>query len=198
MKEEIWKDIKGYEGLYQVSSFGRIKSFKRHKEGILMNPFKSTKNYLMVPLCKNGNKKIKFVHRLVMENFKPDKTKFKYMPYEKINSISIQELVVNHKDGDKQNNNIDNLEWCTVCYNNCEAIRLGLKLKSNYRLGKLGKECPNSIPVNQYSKNGTFIKRWDSGRDVLRFYNKTSNHISDCCKGKRQTYLGFRWEYADE
>ena len=117
MEEEVWKDVVGYEGLYQVSNLGRVKSLgfdKWHKGRILKQSFDSKRNYLFVGLHKDGKIKQKNVHRLVAETFIPNPDN---LP------------CVNHKDEDKTNNfvfvnkdgsvdlNKSNLEWCTVAYN---------------------------------------------------------------------------------
>lgn len=106
---EIWKDIKGYEGLYQVSNFGRIKSLPRtykkryiDKE-IIKKPSKLPKGYLRVGLSKNGNTKYYFIHRLVADTFIPNLNNYP---------------CVNHKDCNTSNNNVDNLEWNTYEQNN--------------------------------------------------------------------------------
>ena len=104
--EEIWKDIEGYEGLYQVSNLGRVKSFPRKgthttKERILKLT-KSNKNYVIVILKNNYIQKAKSVHRLVAEAFIPNPNN---LPQ------------VNHKDENKLNNKVDNLEWCDNIYN---------------------------------------------------------------------------------
>lgn len=93
---EIWKDIEGYEGLYQVSNFGRIKSFKSFKSKILKPSLQSAK-YLQITLCKNEKKSV-LMHRLVAKAFIVNPNN---LPW------------VNHIDGNKLNNNVDNLEWNT-------------------------------------------------------------------------------------
>ena len=123
---EIWKDIKDYEGLYQVSNLGRIKSLvcwagnkysKKYikKEKILK--FKPKKNgYFVVTLRHKNIIKYKTIHRIVAETFLPNPNNYP---------------VVNHIDGNKINNNVSNLEWCTYKHNNQEAIRLGLTPEPN-------------------------------------------------------------------
>ena len=89
--KEIWKDIEGYEGLYQVSNFGRVKNIRRNKELYYIH---TNKKYLCVRLCKNGKKKYYLVHRLVAETYIPNPNNYP---------------IVNHKDENKLNNNLDNL-----------------------------------------------------------------------------------------
>lgn len=96
---EIWKDVLGYEGLYMVSSLGRIKSVKT---GLIMKPKDNGRGYKYVALCKNGRCRTKCIHRLVVEAF--------------IGAIP-KGFEVNHKDEDKGNNTLDNLEICTRSYN---------------------------------------------------------------------------------
>lgn len=116
MNKEVWKDIKGYEGKYQVSNLGRVKSLPKFhrtnkfyssigymsKEKIL-KPLKQSCNYLQVDLCDvNGKRRKKYIHKLVAEAFIPNPNNYEY---------------VNHKDEKKTNNKIDNLEWCSFDYN---------------------------------------------------------------------------------
>lgn len=101
--EEVWKDIPDYEGLYQISNFGNVKSisrmsYKRKCETIIKKPCLSGKGYLKVTLCKDGTKKYVFIHRLVAQMFIPN-------PENK--------LTVDHIDRNKLNNNVNNLRWAT-------------------------------------------------------------------------------------
>lgn len=109
---EEWKDAKGYEGIYQVSRTGKIRRI--YKDGEIkseyLKPFKN-KGYDIAPLYANHKRKNKFVHRIVAETFIPNPNNYP---------------VVNHIDGDKCNNCVENLEWCTQKHNINEAIRLGL------------------------------------------------------------------------
>ena len=100
MSNEIWKDIEGYEGLYQVSNKGRVKSF--HGKGRIMKPGTHPLGYKVVPLTKDGETNTKQVHRLVAQAFIPNPEN---LP------------VINHKDENPSNNNVENLEWCTQKYN---------------------------------------------------------------------------------
>ena len=105
---EIWKDIKGYEGLYQVSNLGRVKSFQNHRVFIRKQSH-NKKGYLVLVLSKN-NKNIQCrVHRLVAEAFLPNPNNYP---------------CINHKDESRTNNTVDNLEWCTVQYNNYYGTRI--------------------------------------------------------------------------
>lgn len=108
--KEIWKDIPGYEGLYQISNLGNIYIIKRKKKKIKTI---NKDGYYYVNLSKNNHKTSYLVHRLVAETFL-NKKKYKYA---KNDNIDEKLLVVNHKDENKLNNCIDNLEWCTNKYN---------------------------------------------------------------------------------
>ena len=163
MDKEIWKDIKGYEGLYQVSNLGNVK----RNNHIL---YKTLRNYLGVKLSKNNIKKFKSIHRLVAETFIPNLENKKQ---------------VNHIDGNKLNNCVDNLEWCTASENTKHAFKIGL-------------EKPTKIsPVIQYDLNGKKIKEYNSIKEAKE-KNKKCSKISDCCSGKRKTAGGYIWKYKEE
>lgn len=115
-QEEIWKDITGYEGKYQVSSFGRVKSLEYHNaKGIkrcgILQPATDNSGYHRCALSKNNILKTYKVHRLVAIAFIP-------------NPDNLPQI--NHKDGNKKNNNVENLEWCDNSHNQKHAYRLGL------------------------------------------------------------------------
>lgn len=108
--QEIWKDIPNYEGLYQVSNMGNVRSFhNRYKNKTLIKPCATSKGYLSVSLCKNHSQKAFNVHKLVAELFIPNP---KNLP------------CVNHIDENKTNNTVSNLEWCTYQYNNTYGHRI--------------------------------------------------------------------------
>ena len=132
---EIWKDIEGYEGLYEVSSYGRVRSlgqFVNHnfggnayRKGRLLKPGLGSRGYLSVTLCKNGIRKIYTVHRLVAQAFIPN-----------INNLPI----INHKDEDRTNNSVDNLEWCDYKYNVNYGNRLNKFYDSKIKNGYMNPE----------------------------------------------------------
>lgn len=174
MKKEIWKDIIGYEGLYQVSNFGRVKSFKFGKERIL-KPGTNKYGYLIVILCKNGKVKHFYVHRLVAEAFIPNPHNYP---------------CVNHKDECKTNNNVNNLEWCTYTYNN----NYGTKIE---RISKNRDTSKYFKPILQYTLDGVFVREWKSIAEAGR-NGFNQGHITDCCRGVRKTHKGFIFKYKED
>ena len=113
MQKEIWKDIKGYEGLYQISSYGKVMIIS---SGKMLKPEITEKGYLRYELNKNGKRKRFKAHRLVGMNF-----------IENNNNLP----QINHKDGIKTNNHVSNLEWCDNSHNVRHAVRLGLYKRKN-------------------------------------------------------------------
>ena len=195
---EEWRDIKGYEGLYQVSNEGRIKSFYLGKEKIrkLCN---DKDGYLIVSLWKRGVSENPRVHRLVAEAFIPNP-----------NNLPI----VNHKDENKQNNmvwvnddgsidyNKSNLEWCTVKYNTNYGTCLE-KRKEKRKGWKPTKESIEKMaekhkkPIGMY-KDGILIKRFESAADAERENNNYKNmSISAACNGRIKTYRGYEWKFIE-
>ena len=179
--EETWKDIKGYVGLYQVSSLGRVRSIPRkymQKEIKLLKPTERF-GYLHVWLCKGGVSKCKRVHRLVAENF--------------IKKINLEQNIVNHKDGNKQNNRVENLEWCTQKENIQHAIKNGLFNFDAYKLLRNKKNVGRN--VIQFDKKGNLIKEWKSIAEAEKYFGVKTSHISECCNGKYKTTMGYIWRY---
>lgn len=196
--EEVWKDIKGYEGLYQVSTFGRVKSLSRivndsigrtiHKEGrILSSRISSQTGYPVINLLKDGLHKTLNVHRLVAEAFIPNPNNYP---------------CINHKDESRDNNHVDNLEWCTYGYNNTygTAVERRNKSLSDYYSTHtvIGHDSP-ATPVIQYSLKGEFIREYKSINEAERVSGlKNSSGISACCNGKLKTAYGFVWRFKGE
>ena len=185
---EIWKDIKGYEGKYQVSNLGRVKSLylinrqaKIPREKILKAGH-NLQGYPHIHLCKdNKTSKSIFVHRLVAETFIPNPNNYP---------------VVNHINGIKTDNRVENLEWCTQQYNIQQSYKNGQQ-KPTW-INKKGKNCPNSIKVNQYDLQDNFIKQWDCIRDVERELKIFAVGVSKCCRNLQNTAGGYKWRYADD
>ena len=172
MNTEIYKDIEGYEGLYQVSNLGNVKSLKRIKEKVLKQ--KNVKGYNYVSLSNEVIKK-KLVHRLVATTFitNPD-----------------NKPQVNHLSGVKTDNNVKNLEWCTASENRIHAFQLGLQIGKkgieNPMYDKKGKDNQNSKIIYQYSLTGLLIKKWYSLIDVQIELNYNKSNLSKCALGKRK------------
>lgn len=177
---EVWKDIKNFPN-YQVSNYGKIKSKERitnvgiknikqikRKEKIL-KPLKITKGYLGIRLYNEKVKGKTFkIHRLVAETFIPNPNNYKQ---------------INHIDGNKENNKVSNLEWCSNKYNMEHSYKIGLRKN-------VVKE------INQYNLNGNFIKKWCSIMEVQRKLKICNTNISNCCLGKRKSAGGYLWKFA--
>lgn len=182
MQEEIWKDIKDYEGLYQVSNLGRVRSIPRRgtcKTLHILKPGKNHKNYLQVRLTKNSKGKTFVIHRLVAKSFILNPNDYPQ---------------VNHIDGNKLNNCVDNLEWCTNEYNMKEACRLGLR----DNIYKKGKEHCRSVSINQYDLQGKFIKKWFCVKDIERELNFDNRNICACARHKKKSAYGYIWRYEND
>ena len=216
---EEWRDVVGFEGLYQVSNLGRVKGLDRlvdtninnvnrriHK-GKLLKPQFNNKGYKRVNLCKNGNINWAFVHRLVAEAFIPNPNNYP---------------VVNHKDENPKNNCVENLEWCTQKYNmnwNGVMKKVGLKLRKTEEEKKYNRKkyeeahkeerrrymqeyhrkhyIPTGIrtkkKVSQYTIEGIHIKDYDS---IAEAYNDTGvRHIGCVCNGSRKSAGGYIWKW---
>lgn len=186
--QEIWKNIKDYEGLYQVSNFGNVRKLRFinnicNKEKIFnITKHKQNSGYLKVILYKEGQYKNKLVHRLVAEAF--------------INNVNNYNDI-NHKDGNKENNNVNNLEWCTKSYNMKHAYKNNLWSSPNK--GKYGSNSNKAKKVAMIDKDtNKIIKTFNSIIDATHFMNKNgSSHIVNCCKGKLKTAYGYKWQYID-
>lgn len=111
MEEEIWKDVKGYEGIYKISSLGRIAKMDNGQNAKILRPFLTSRGYLQTCLVKNTTYKVYLIHRLVALNFILN-------PEDKPQ--------VNHINGNKLDNRLENLEWCTAKYNMKHAYDIGL------------------------------------------------------------------------
>lgn len=172
--EEIWRDIKGYEGLYQVSNLGNVKSLCYNKTKNLSKLLKPRKNkvsgdaYFIVSLCKNGIHKNFYIHRLVAEAF-----------IENVNDLP----QVNHIDEDKSNNKVSNLEWCTIAYN------------LNYGTCRKRAARKTGMSVFQYTKDGNFVKEYYSIHEATRQTGITN--VGDCIRGKSKTAGGFVWKLKE-
>lgn len=161
MNNENWKDIEGYEGLYQVSDQGRVLNIKKNR---IITPFKSGCGYLYVSL----NKKDYRVHRLVAKAFLLNPNNYS---------------IVNHKDENKANNRVDNLEWCTQKYN----INYGtIKVRKGKRRGQ---------KIKQMALDGKLITIWSSVKEAKKEgYNDRAIYL--VCEDKRKTHKGYLWAFV--
>ena len=183
MIEEEWRDVKGYEGLYQVSNLGRVKSlnYKRTGKSKILRPQGTRLGYLRIRLFKGGECKRHYIHRLVLMTFSPVE--------------NMENLDCNHLDENKENNNLNNLEWCTRSYNNTYNGR-------HKRVAEKNTNGKCSIPIVQLSQDGKLIKVWKSSHDAERGgFNQGA--IIQCCKNKfhregNNIYKGYKWQYIHE
>lgn len=184
---EIWKDINGYEGIYQISSHGRIKSllFKngtvcKEKEKLL-RPTDNGRGYLLIRLCKEGVQKNFYIHRLVAEAF-----------VEKIEGKN----EINHIDGYKKNNNADNLEWCNRSGNLKHSYKLGTHIPPKPLRGKYGYSHPMSKEVSQYDLNGTYVHTYGSASLASLITGICCASIRKVAQGNQHTAGGYVWKYT--
>ena len=163
---EIWRTIDGFPK-YQVSNLGRVKSqdYNGTKKERILKAVKTKKGYLTVGLYSDKKYHSQQIHRLVALAFvdNPD-----------------NEPQVNHIDGNKENNNANNLEWCNNKYNQIHAIKNGLRVLKE---------------IEQYSKDGEYIKTWTSATEASKSLQIDLSHIGNVCKGKRATAGGYVWKY---
>ncbi len=205
---EVWKDIEGYEGLYQVSDLGRIRRILNNdwRKERLNHPYRylslinrSKWGYKAVNLTKNNVAKMYSVHRLVATAFVEVPTKYRHL-IGAIRSDGLPSLMINHKDENPSNNRADNLEWCDCKYNSNYGTR-------NERLSKIMTCHPNtSFRVEQYDLQGNLIDIYDSIGEASRrtgvakvLIRYVAYHIP-CThnKGKSHYYMeqagGYKWK----
>lgn len=163
--QEVWKDVKGYEGLYKISNFGKVKSIANNKY-LKVN---TTGEYAYVGLYKNKRKINKKIHRLVAENFIDNPNGYLY---------------VNHKDENKWNNSVNNLEWCTQKYN-CNYKNRNKKMSES--------KC--KFKIIQLDLNGKILKIWKNKLELKNNTNYDTHFIGRCCRNECKTAYGYKWEY---
>ena len=166
--EEVWKDVIGYEGLYQVSNLGRVKSFPRHGTpsncARILKQHKDGKGYKRLWLCKEGIQKNYKVHRLVAEAFLPN-----------VDNLP----QVNHKDENKANNSVSNLEWCNNQYN---APYNGRMEKIADKISKRVRCLETGIVYSSISQ-------------ASRLTGISYSNIVMVCQGKYKQARGYHFEY---
>ena len=183
---EFWKDIPGFEGQYQASTYGRIKSFARNSNGNILSP-RNIKGYYSYHLSKNGIAKNYSGHKLIAQTFLPKWSK--------------ECIYINHKDENKRNNVVWNIEYCTPWYNTNYGTR-NKRVSEKMTNGKLSKS------VLQFDLEGNFIREWPSLMEIKRQLDFNITNISACCRGiVRKSgngceYIthkvnGYIWKYKD-
>ena len=194
---EIWRDVEGYEGLYQVSNYGRVKSLEReivYKDGRkkmlqerILHIFLNELGYYHVMLSKNGTPKRYKVHRLVAKAFIPNPSN---LP------------IINHKDENPKNNNTENLEWCDQKYN----VNYGTAIER----GKLKQQNRSDLSkrVAQFTLDEELVAEYNSASEVERINPQfKASSITRCCRGGQilndkwqtiTTYKNFIWRYKYE
>lgn len=173
----MWKDIKDYEGLYEINSSGHI---RRKGSAKLLKQAKG-KDYMQVSLCKCNHKVTKTVHRLVAETFLENPNELR---------------CVNHKDENKLNNNVENLEWCSAKYNtsygDCIQKRANSHRGKKHRYSEHVK-CRKI--TQQFDNNMNLIKEFNSLTEASKSTGIAIQNISASCLGKTKESGGFIWRY---
>jgi hypothetical protein len=171
-KGEMWRDVVGYEGLYEVSDAGSIRNAHTKK---IKKPYINRCGYKKVQLRKNGSSKNHYIHRLVALSFicNPDNLK-----------------EINHKDENKLNNNADNLEWCTRSYN----VNYGLRIEK-FRLSMRNNPSV-SKEIKAYDENGLEIFSFPSASEAGRVTGIPATTIRSCAIGNLKRAGGLVWRYT--
>ncbi len=186
--QEIWKDINEYEGLYQVSNLGRLKSIgryivtgnrKRFMNGKILNGTKNENGYMFFALRKGGQYKSFKIHRLVATAFIDNPE---------------QKRTVNHKNSIKDDNRVENLEWATHSENHLHSYKIGKRKPA--LLGKSGILSQSGKCILQFTKTGLYEDFHLSARMAEKSTGISHKHIGDVCVGRRKTTGGFIWRFA--
>lgn len=176
--EEEWRPVKGYEGLYEVSNMGRVKSL-HYGESRILKQSVSSNGHMKVDLNKDRTSNTKQVHRLVAEAFIP-------------NPMNLS--VVNHLDGDKHNNCAFNLEWCTYRQNTLHAIKLGLFNPSLH--STVNRRGPKGKPIVVYTKTGEFVSFFSSATEAAKVLGIPRGSIYEVTNNKYKHIHGYVCKFA--
>ncbi len=207
---EQWKDVKGFEGIYQISTRGRLKSFKKDPRGRILLNNNSKGDYLSVVLASGGNIRYTRIHRLVAETFIPNPKK---LPE------------VNHRDHNRQNNRAENLEWTTRVENHRDALKHnpamieGMIYYNKFIRPRLPKNIRQmqtkhlqkfqfiscNPPIEQYTMDGKYMGSFNNAKEAERKTGVCSRNI--CQVVSREEYRpgkirkqagGYKWQYTKE
>ena len=187
--QEIWKSIEGYEGKYEISSLGRVKSLtdkNGKKRELILKPRVSKNGYLYLNLWESSKGRAKKIHRLVAEAFLPN-------PEGK--------QTVNHKNCVKTDNRVENLEWATWSENSKHASENG-RLRNQFFFffflyGKHGKDNPCSKTLVQKTLDGAVVAIWENSVIAAEKLGFRSHSLTRCARGERKSAYGYIWEYKE-
>ena len=178
--EEIWKAVEGYNGKYEVSNFGRVRSLPRifldakgrtqNFKGCILKQSQRKNGYMVVTFYESGKWHQMMIHRLVAGAFIPNPNNFP---------------VINHKDEDKTNNRADNLEWCTSQYNNTYN-------NIHYR----NKEKRRKVVI-QMTLDDKFVAEYESTCDAARQTGFGQGNIAEACRGEMKYAYGYHWKFKE-
>lgn len=184
--EEIWKDIEGFEGLYQVSNLGRVKHLQgyNHKKEFVLTPYLDDKGYFHVSLSKENKIKKRLVHRLVALTFLDNHRQCKE---------------VDHINGVRNDNRVENLRWCTRKENcNYPLYRENSSKDGCWMYQRNLELHPRARKVGQYDMNGILIQVWLTAKEAEQKTGIKRSGICQCCKGYRNSAGGYKWKYIND
>lgn len=173
MEQEIWKDIKGYEGLYKISNTGKVLSLRTGK---IRATCVNNSGYEITHLYKDAVDTSCTIHKLVAQAFVPNPNNFPE---------------INHLNENKVDNRAENLEWCSRRYNQVYSGNIEKWTKA----GALGSKAKKSKRVYQFTLEGDFIKEWFSAREAQAELGIKRTGIGKCCLGKYKQCGGFLWSF---
>lgn len=191
----MWKKIKDFEN-YEVSTDGEVRSLNYARSGKcrIMKPQPNGNGYLGVGLSKNNKSHTKTIHRLVAEAFIP-------------NPDNLRD--VDHINGDRTDNRVENLRWCShkdnqgydLCRQRMSEAHTGKKLSEQHRdnISKANKGKPKphfEVKIDQYTLDDVFVRTWKSTMEIERVLGFKHNNISSACNGKLKTAYGSKWRYS--
>ena len=186
-QEEIWKDVKGHEGIYQISNLGKVKSLTRilpngsKRKGIVLKQCTGPSGYVVVCLSKDGKSKTKYIHRLVADAFVPNDE---------------SEKEVDHLDNNKLNNSSGNLEWVSRKENVRRSWDDGLM--ENQRKSAVKSGFARVKRVIKTDNRGNILGEYRSQTEAAKAVGVSPPSISMCCTGVRESAGGYYWKYAGE